>query len=630
MTPFQNHSNIIKEVKVELYDIYMSLSNVSFCTALQEIAKLLRAKLEGKRATIYTYNEWDDDFSLTAVADLPGSRMEQTSIIELHAPLITYMKTRPCTTIERYGQQSLIPLCEQGNTQGYIILDFREKQDNTEFDVLLRDIGEEIRKFMQRLNGMRFMLQEERKYEKLFNVTKNFHSTMELEEILKEIIDTLEDFYAEFDYYLHLSHDYSSVPHLPIKELSYDLNETARASTQAYLTGEHQLEDCHRSRQSYFYAPLKGKQGVYGVLEIVAPRFILFPEKDIELITMLANAAGNSLENARLYHQSRKIITDLQLINETSHKLNSNLRLSETITYMTERITYSFNAEEVGFILFDEQNGSSYQLLKGSTTFFDKEASYPLVNWLAMQLKNKSEPLFVGDVQSKFPKWSTNYQAIMAIPMIQRGELTGMAVVLHQTPYFFSFDTFKLLQSLIHHSTLAFANSMLREELEQLVRTDYLTKLHSRKYLDEAIQTHIDLEHEGSFIIMDIDNFKLVNDVYGHQTGDRILVQVSTIIKECVGSLGICARWGGEEIAVYLPFLTLEEGYELGQKIVGKIEADTNPSVTVSCGVSYWNPSVHLDGKHLFMRADKALYKAKEAGKNTVRVEHYDVTQKGN
>ena len=134
----------------------------------------------------------------------------------------------------------------------------------------------------------------------------------------------------------------------------------------------------------------------------------------------------------------------------------------------------------------------------------------------------------------------------MAVPRRRwGGEVRGFAVVIHQTAYHFSFEMFKLLQSLIHHSTLALTNSLLREELERMVITDHLTKLYSRSFLDEQLTESMVRDEEGVFILIDIDDFKGVNDTYGHQVGDDILVQVANVIASNIRSSDITARWGG-------------------------------------------------------------------------------------
>ena len=198
----------------------------------------------------------------------------------------------------------------------------------------------------------------------------------------------------------------------------------------------------------------------------------------------------------------------------------------------------------------------------------------------------------------------------------QDDNIIGSIIVLHQQPYYFSFETFKLFRSLTQHSSLAFSNAILREELEQLVITDYLTKLYTRNYLDDEMKQSMERDTQGVFLLIDIDNFKKVNDTYGHQNGDKVLVQIADIIKEKLITGGIAARWGGEEIAVYLPNYTFEEGMHLAHEFVQLIPKKSKPSVTISCGVSYWSIHQPESPLTLFKKADEALYEAKNTGKN--------------
>ena len=87
---------------------------------------------------------------------------------------------------------------------------------------------------------------------------------------------------------------------------------------------------------------------------------------------------------------------------------------------------------------------------------------------------------------------------MMAVPMEQGTELNGFCIVLRREPYSFTFEMYKLLQSLIHHSTLALANAMLREKLEKMVITDHLTKLYSRGYLDRSLQKSLEKDEKGT------------------------------------------------------------------------------------------------------------------------------------
>ena len=120
----------------------------------------------------------------------------------------------------------------------------------------------------------------------------------------------------------------------------------------------------------------------------------------------------------------------------------------------------------------------------------------------------------------------------MAIPILMEEHISGFSIVLHKEPYFFSFDSFKLMQSLIHHSSLAIANSILRDQLQEMVDRDHLTKLFARNYLDRYVEKSLDKDDSGMFLLIDIDNFKRVNDTYGHQIGDRVLVQIASQLRK--------------------------------------------------------------------------------------------------
>jgi len=462
-------------------------------------------------------------------------------------------------------------------------------------------------------------LSEEKRYERLHHFTAKIHASMKIEDVLEEIIDTLQEVYPSFTYYLFLSDDHPYHERLPIKTLMFEQADENMAAMQAFLTGKIQLEDSLVLQRSILYAPIKGAQGVYGVIEIIASHIMEFPKSEINFISLLANTAGSALENAKLYEQSRRLVADLQLINETMHRLNANLRLQDALEFMVSQIKRSFGAEEIGFFLFDQEKK---KLLPGSTPFFQSRQAKKYIEFVAKRLRTERDMVFLGDAKVNSSS-APQYRSVMAVPMVQNGALKGMAIVLHREPYHFTFEMFKLLQSLIHHSTLAFANAMLREELESMVITDYLTKLYSRHYLDEQLQKSMEVDAFGTFILIDIDNFKSINDTYGHQTGDDIIVQVANIIKQNIREHDIGARWGGEELAIYLPKVPLTTGVAIANRLAAKVRQETNPPVTVSCGVSYWKKNRREEATELFKRADEALYMAKRSGKNCVFVKDY-------
>lgn len=508
----------------------------------------------------------------------------------------------------------IIQLTRKNDSHGYLA--FKGVPRCTCPDDMIQGIAEECIKFLNKAHKLCDVIFEERRYKQLFRVTEKFHSSMDMDAVLEEIIETLREVYPTFTYHLMLSHDNNSHANLPIKDLEYDSENIS--AMQAYVTGTIQLEDSLHERRSILYAPLKGKQGVYGVLQVMAPNTMTFPMNEVEFITLLANTAGSALENAQLYQQSRRLISDLQLINETSHRLNSDLRLTEIINLMTEQIKNSFYAEEVGFILIS-QDFLQMKVIRGSTDFFFDENSEVYLQYISNKMKKDRDSMFIGDLNLEDA--SVQFKSVMAVPMVQTDQIKGFVLVVHKEPYHFTFETFKLLQSLIHHSTLAFTNSMLREELEKMVITDQLTKLHSRNYLNEKIHRSMEEDAYGAYILMDIDDFKNINDTHGHQVGDEVLIQVASIIQESIRDTDIAARWGGEELAIYLPRIQRDVALVIAKRLVRKINEQTTPKVTISCGISFWKKEQNDNFTQLFKRADKALYRAKSTGKNKVVVQ---------
>ncbi|MFA9457127.1 diguanylate cyclase domain-containing protein [Halalkalibacter sp. AB-rgal2] len=447
----------------------------------------------------------------------------------------------------------------------------------------------------------------------LLQVMKKFHSTMKSEDVLHEIVEAIHEAFPGYFVYLLLSQEWKGKDGIPIKPLLYGNEVGSKVVEHAYVTGEIQI--VKRKDKLTLFVPLRGKQGVYGVMEIKAPHTYQLPKGEVEFIQMLADTGGNALENAELYQQSRHLIQDLQLINETTHQLNEHRRLTDTVHYMTSQIIESFGAEEVGFILFQEDN--EVRMLEGSTGLFHERLTSAQLSPLFAKMKVEKEPIYIGELEVYDIGRIPRFQSLLAVPMIHNQKLTGMVIALHHEPYHFTFGHFKLFQSMIRHSTLAMTNSMLHEELERLVITDHLTELYSRNYLDEQVQSSMEKDREGTFLLIDIDDFKHINDTYGHQVGDQVIIQVANVLKEMTTDRGIAARWGGEELALYLPEITLEDGRQLAKKMLVRIKQESNPSVTVSIGISYWGEfgdSSNLN--QLFQRADQSLYEAKETGKN--------------
>ncbi len=163
----------------------------------------------------------------------------------------------------------------------------------------------------------------------------------------------------------------------------------------------------------------------------------------------------------------------------------------------------------------------------------------------------------------------------------------------------------------------------LTDKIKRLSEEDYLTKLHNRRKIHEILENEISRSkrYNSTFavILLDIDNFKMTNDKFGHNAGDQVLVKISDIIRKTIRESDIASRWGGEEFLVFCPHTNIDGAFSLAEKLRSNIEKNEFGEVgykTSSLGVAQIE---HADTvQSLIQRADEALYSAKNSGKNMV------------
>lgn len=166
-------------------------------------------------------------------------------------------------------------------------------------------------------------------------------------------------------------------------------------------------------------------------------------------------------------------------------------------------------------------------------------------------------------------------------------------------------------------------------KLQKLSMLDGLTGIANRRHFDasleEALESAIAKESPVSLILIDIDYFKRYNDNYGHQGGDDCLIRVAkTLSHECKNADDLAARYGGEEFVILLPDTNAEQACTVAERIRRAVQdmciehkaSDVAKCVTLSLGVSTSLPGEKLKAQQLIERADKALYRAKESGRN--------------
>jgi diguanylate cyclase (GGDEF)-like protein len=187
----------------------------------------------------------------------------------------------------------------------------------------------------------------------------------------------------------------------------------------------------------------------------------------------------------------------------------------------------------------------------------------------------------------------------------------------------------ELFGYLAAQAAVSIENVGLHETVQRQAVTDELTGLYNHRRFQEAMDAEAErakrFGQDLGLVMLDIDNFKQVNDTYGHQQGDIVLAEVARIVRESSREIDAPARYGGEELAVVLPGTDLEGAYNLAERMRHGIEELAFPlsggrgtlRVTASLGVASL-PHSAGDQRELLARADAALYEAKRSGKNKV------------
>jgi len=169
------------------------------------------------------------------------------------------------------------------------------------------------------------------------------------------------------------------------------------------------------------------------------------------------------------------------------------------------------------------------------------------------------------------------------------------------------------------------AISISKAQLWEMAVNDSLTGLHVRRYFMAKLQDEIlrtdRYKKTLSIIMSDLDNFKKINDTYGHTAGDRVLKAVGSYLKDSIRDVDSIGRYGGEEFIMFLPETSKKAAHVLADRLrigVSEIKMDEKlPGVTISLGISTFPE----DGKtlnELLDKADAALYRAKANGRNQV------------
>lgn len=231
----------------------------------------------------------------------------------------------------------------------------------------------------------------------------------------------------------------------------------------------------------------------------------------------------------------------------------------------------------------------------------------------------KTYPDFIDNSVAGINSW-------MGIPLLYKDQLIGMIAFDHAEEGHFNYSDIRFAQAFANQVAIALGNARLYEEVKNLAVRDQLTGCFSRRHFFESLDSEskqaVRYGTPLSVMMFDADDFKLVNDQWGHVTGDWVLKELAGAASRCLRNTDILCRYGGEEFIVLMPSTGLDETCIVAERVRQSIEeltfdgngitATVSIGCTVFCEADYENPD------NMIMRVDKAMYESKESGKNRI------------
>jgi diguanylate cyclase (GGDEF)-like protein len=254
--------------------------------------------------------------------------------------------------------------------------------------------------------------------------------------------------------------------------------------------------------------------------------------------------------------------------------------------------------------------------------------------WAAWVLRSGDDPYLLDNVaghKDRMPilvldEGANRAESLVAVPLKARKRTLGALVITGRRGAFDAAAS-RVLGVLANQAAAALSTIQLKDNIRELAARDGLTGLYNRRSFDDQLRHALGREDRQkgrlALVLLDIDHFKKLNDTFGHPAGDAVLRHTAHVVERHLRRGDEAARFGGEEFAIILPGADETGARRLAERVRGGVEKaqlvfeGARLSVTVSLGVAVW-PSDGKDEETLLSAADRALYSAKQAGRNRV------------
>ena len=381
------------------------------------------------------------------------------------------------------------------------------------------------------------------------------------------------------------------------------------------------------STRSELCIPLMLRNEMVGVLDCQSDQIDFFDSETIELLRLFSTQASIAIQNAQLHALERRRAIQLEAINAVARHTTAVTELRELLGKICMLIVQSFPADHVA-VLLRERKGLVLSSHCGRLTPRMNEGdALPAEPGLCQQALATNAPVLVRDVQSaaSYIPGFVETRSELVLPLISFGEAIGVLTLESAQVNGFQPADISALESVADICAAAIQNANYVEQVRQLAYRDGLTGVFNRRYFESRILEEIERANRYdsplALIMIDIDEFKPLNDDFGHLVGDEVLKQVSTIFLQQTRKVDMVCRYGGDEFAIILPETTAPNAMAVAEKLLRVVAEARFPGVSRPVSLSAGIAELPLHGRtrnELVKVADRALYSAKQAGRNRV------------
>ncbi|MGH9501532.1 MAG: diguanylate cyclase [Terriglobales bacterium] len=404
--------------------------------------------------------------------------------------------------------------------------------------------------------------------------------------------------------------------------------EKKRPLYVADFTEESRYQPRGKKTRSELAIPLMVRDEMVGVLDCQSENRDHFDSETVDLLTLFSTQASMALQNARLYSLERRRASQLAAINTVAREATVVLDVKELLSKACLKIREAFDISHVSMLVKEDEDLVLQANHGNLTVRIPEGGKVPAGEGLWGRALRDSKTVIENDAKSDPDCAGICLESVsrMCIPLVSFGQTLGVLVLDSARPGSFIVSDIQSLESVADICATAIQNAHYVERVKRLAYLDGLTGIFNRRYFELRIREELErarrFNSEMAVIIVDIDQFKRLNDEFGHLLGDEVLRQVSSIFSQQLRKIDVVCRYGGEEFAVLLPQTSQQHALGIAEKLRRLVDSWQFPgvprSVTISAGVATC-PDHGSTPEELVMAADAGLYAAKQGGRNCVR-----------